>query len=123
MNLALLSLILVSVMMSAAAQIALKHGMSSPAVQAGLAAGLSQALPSVASNPFVVLGFSLYGLGAILWLGVLARIDVSQAYPFVGLGFLLTMAFGVLLLGETLTPLRLFGTCLVALGVLLVARG
>lgn len=122
MNVAVIGLILVSVTMSAVAQIALKHGMSSPDVQASLAAGLGSALPSVARSLFVWLGLGLYGLGAVLWLGVLARVDVSQAYPFVGLGFILTMVFGITLLGEHVSAARLLGTCLVVIGVLLVAR-
>lgn len=122
MKIAVLGLILVSVAMSAVAQIALKHGMSSSTVQAGLASGLARGWPLIVTNPFVLAGFALYGLGALLWLGVLARIDVSQAYPFVGLGFLLTMVFGVVLLGEALSTGRLIGTILVVIGVLLVAR-
>lgn len=122
MNVAVVGLILVSVTMSAVAQIALKQGMSSPEVQASLAAGLGRALPSIASSLFVWLGLGLYGLGAALWLGVLAKIDVSQAYPFVGLGFILTMVFGITLLGEQVNAVRLIGTCLVVIGVLLVAR-
>ncbi len=122
MNIAVLSLILVSVTMSAVAQIALKHGMSSPAVQAGLGSGFERLVPLVATNPFVWLGLALYGAGALLWLGVLAKIDVSQAYPFVGLGFLLTMAFGASLLGESVSTVRLIGTLLVVTGVILVSR-
>ena len=122
MNITALSLILISVTISAVAQIALKHGMSSPAVQAGFSSGLERLVPLVASNPFVWLGLALYGAGTLLWLGVLAQIDVSQAYPFVGLGFLLTMVLGVMLLGESVSTLRLIGTLMVVTGVVLVSR-
>jgi len=122
MNIAVLSLILISVTISAVAQIALKHGMSSPAVQAGFTSGLEKLAPLVAAHPFVWLGLALYGAGALLWLGVLAQVDVSQAYPFVGLGFLLTMVFGVILLGESVSAMRLIGTLLVVAGVILVSR-
>lgn len=122
MKVAVLGLILASVTISAVAQIALKHGMSSAAIQTALAGGLERALPSIAANLFVWLGLALYGLGAVMWLGVLARVDVSQAYPFVGLGFLLTMAFGIVLLGEAVSAGRLVGTLLVVIGVLLVAH-
>lgn len=122
MRIAVLSLILASVTMSAVAQIALKHGMSSPIVQANLNAGLERIAPLIAANPFVWAGLTLYGVGALLWLGVLAQIDVSQAYPYVGLGFLLTMVFGVALLGESISAMRLVGTLLVVAGVVLVSR-
>jgi drug/metabolite transporter (DMT)-like permease len=122
MKIAVLGLILTSVTMSAVAQIALKYGMSSPLVQAHLNSGLERVAPLIASSPFVWAGLSLYGAGALLWLGVLAQIDVSQAYPYVGLGFLLTMVFGVFLLGESVSAMRLLGTLLVIAGVVLVSR-
>ena len=122
MNLPILGLILSSVSLSAFAQIALKHGMSATATRDAMSAGGLQAIAVILSNTFVLLGLVLYGLSMVFWLGVLSRIDVSQAYPFVGLGFLLTMAFGVLLLGEAFSIQRSVGTLLVLAGVLLVAR-
>jgi multidrug transporter EmrE-like cation transporter len=115
-----LTLIFISVTLSAIAQITLKHGMSSPAVQQGLTGGWMQIALTVGSNLYVWLGLILYALGAVLWLGVLAKIDVSIAYPFVGFGFILTALFGVFLLGEAFSLIRFVGTCLVVLGILLV---
>lgn len=115
-----LTLIFISVTISAFAQITLKHGMSSAAVQQGIASGGLQTVVAVASNIYVWSGLMLYALGAVLWLGVLAKVDVSIAYPFVGFGFILTALFGVFLLGEAFSLIRFVGTCLVVLGILLV---
>ncbi len=118
-----LLLIGLSVTLSAIAQILLKLGMSGEAVGAALANGDARTIAwTMATTAEVLLGLGLYGLGAVSWLLVLARVDVTQAYPFVGLGFLLTMALGAVILGETVTPVRLLGTVLVAVGVLLVSR-
>lgn len=122
MNWLVLALTLISVSISATAQIVLKYGMSASTTKAALAAGGLEAALGIASNPWIWLGFGLYGFGAILWLGVLAKIDVSQAYPFVGLGFLLTMLFGITVLGEAFSLTRFLGTLLVLAGVILVAR-
>jgi multidrug transporter EmrE-like cation transporter len=123
MRLSLPAFLIGAVVLSATAQILLKAGVSTEGVQAALATGskLGKAA-ALASSPLVFVGLVVYGLSAALWLLVLARVDVTYAYPFVGLGFLLTMMFGVWFLGETLTPLRLIGTCLVALGVVLIAQ-
>lgn len=123
-GLPLLTMIVGSVAMSALAQILLRHGMSRPSVQAAL--GQGEAVPAVlaiASSPGVIGGLALYGLGAMVWLLVLARVPVSMAYAFVALGFLLTMALGCLVLGEVLTLRKVMGTLLVAAGVWLVATG
>ncbi|MBS0254786.1 MAG: small multi-drug resistant family protein [Proteobacteria bacterium] len=109
-------IILASVAMSACAQLLLKLG-----VAAAKAAGW-QGGPSVLFNPMVFAGFALYGLGAVLWLYVLARLPLSAAYPFVGIGFIFTMLLGVTVLGESLGALRIAGTLAIALGCVLVAR-
>lgn len=119
----LVAMIIGSVSLSALAQVLLRHGMSRPGVQAALAQG-EGAWPvalAIAGSLGVWAGLALYGIGAMIWLFVLARVEVSVAYAFVALGFLLTMALGVGLLGEPLTLRKLAGTALVALGIWLVA--
>lgn len=118
----LIGMILVSVGCSALAQIFLKHGMSIAPVQARLASGGAVSIAqAVAASPTVWLGLFLYGFSAAVWLFVLAKLDVSVAYAFVALGFLLTMVLGCLLLSEPLTLRKLAGTLLVVAGIWLVA--
>jgi multidrug transporter EmrE-like cation transporter len=123
MTFRLFLLVLVSVTISALAQVSLKRGMSGPAVQGALdGSDLMHKLITVGTSPMVFVGLALYALGAVVWLLVLARIDVSQAYPFVGIGFLITLAFGVLVLGETLTLTRVIGIVCVAIGIIFLSR-
>jgi multidrug transporter EmrE-like cation transporter len=117
-----LALVIFSVGCSALAQIALKHGMAQPTVQLALASGgMQRIVLAIAGSPAVFGGLFLYGLSAVVWLFVLARLDVSVAYPFVALGFLVTMALGCLLFGEAFTVRKVLGTLIVMLGVYLVA--
>ena len=119
----LFALILFSVTLSALAQVALKLGMSGAAVSRALAEGGSlQVAAAVASDWRVLGGLALYLGSAAAWLFVLARLPVSAAYPFVGLGFVLTLLLGWLALGDTLSAGRVLGTLLVAAGVMLIAR-
>jgi multidrug transporter EmrE-like cation transporter len=123
MNVNLLLLILGSVTLSALAQILLKLGMSNASIQRSLSSGdWFDGLGAAALNLQVIGGLALYTLGAVVWLLVLARVDVSVAYPFVGLGFILTMLLGWLLLQEPVGLTRVIGTALVVLGVYLVAK-
>lgn len=115
-------LILLSVSLSALAQLLLKLGVArAGALPAGASGPLATILASLAS-PWVLGGLALYGLGALIWLLVLSRLPLSLAYPFVGLGFILTMAIGAGVLGESLSAGRIGGTVLIALGCVLVAR-
>jgi multidrug transporter EmrE-like cation transporter len=120
MTLRLLLLILASVGLSALAQLALKLG------TAGLggprAEGAGRELWGLATSPMVIAGLALYGVGAVLWLFVLGRAQLSLAYPFVGMGFILTMLAGAMVLGEPVGAARIAGTLLIVAGCVLVAR-
>jgi multidrug transporter EmrE-like cation transporter len=96
--------------------------MSGAGVQRALTDGPGFSLLwNVARNPAIESGFVLYGASVVLWLAVLSRLEVSRAYPFVGLGVVITMLFGVFVLGEPLTLAKIVGTVLVATGVYVVA--
>lgn len=122
---ALLALILFSVTCSSLAQLLLKAGMARSAAAGASAAdvGWQDTLAYALTSPIVLGGLALYAFGALIWLLVLARADVSFAYPFVGLGFILTLLFGRFVLGEPVSLGRVMGTLLVTAGVVLVARG
>jgi drug/metabolite transporter (DMT)-like permease len=123
MSKSVLALIFTSVAMSALAQIVLKAGMSSPAVLASLAgADRWQAAWAIGSNGKVLLGMFVYFASAIVWLFVLSRVEVSLAYPFVALGFVLTMVLGWLVHGDALGTQRVAGTLLIAVGAVMVGR-
>lgn len=97
--------------------------MSTAAVQQTLSEGHPlQTAWVVATNLQVIAGLGLYALGAVVWLLVLARVDVSLAYPFVGVGFVFTMLLGWAVLGESVGSARLVGTLLVVIGVWLVSK-
>lgn len=117
-----LLMILFSVSCSALAQILLKYGMAQPATQQALASGDVWLIARlIGTDPSILGGFFLYGFGAVIWLFVLAKLDVSIAYPFVAIGFILTMVLGCLVFGEVLTLRKVIGTLIVAAGIYLVA--
>lgn len=123
MTRAVLWSIFASVVLSSLAQIALKAGLKRPGISQAIdEAGALSAAHLVASSPMVWVGLVIYGLSTIVWMHVLARTDVSLAYPFVGLGFVLTMLLGWLVHGETLTPARILGTLLIVTGVVVLGR-
>ena len=123
MTRSVLWLVLVSVLLSSVAQIVLKGGMSSPGVGAASAGQFNLAMVrTIALNPKVLFGLFLYFASAAVWLFVLARIDVGLAYPFVGIGFIVTMLLAWAIYGEVPTPGRIAGTLLICAGVVVLAR-
>lgn len=123
MNLVMFALILCSVSCSAVAQILLKTGMSRQMVVSAMSDGQAIKIAlAIALNPWVVGGLGLYFVGAVVWLFVLARAEVSYAYPFVAVGFVLTLLLGRFVMGDAVTVARIVGTVLVGAGVVLIAR-
>jgi multidrug transporter EmrE-like cation transporter len=121
-NIQIYALILFSVSSSAVAQLLLKIGMSQPGMRdASASTDWFANVLALLQNFWVMGGLGLYFLGALVWLKVLAKVELSFAYPFVGLGFILTMIFGKIFLGDAISLQRLFGTCFVIFGVLLIA--
>jgi drug/metabolite transporter (DMT)-like permease len=119
----ILLLALVSITMSAVAQVLFKVGMGTAAMREALTAGAAARVArTVVLSPWIVGGLALYGLGTVLWLAVLSRAELSQAYPFVGLSFVLTAIFGWLLFHDALSPSRIAGIAAIVVGVWLVGR-
>ena len=124
MNIVLMMLILCSVLLSAFAQITLKIGMSNPVIQHAIASSSAlTVIQSVCTNIYVIGGLGLYFASAAVWLFVLAKVDVSFAYPFVGLGFVVTMLLAFFINGEVLSTTKVVGTLCIALGVAIMAQG
>ena len=120
MTFRLFLLIIASVSLSALAQLALKIGAT--AASSARTTGVGGEVSGLLQSPMIYVGLGLYGIGALLWLFVLGRAPLSLAYPFVGMGFILTMLAGTLYLGENLSAARVSGTLLIAIGCALVAR-
>jgi len=119
MSIASFSIILVSVTVFAVAQILLKVGVSAdpPAFARDLLGPLA-----MLASPGVFVGLVMYAGGTLLWLFALQRLEISQVYPFVGLGFALTTLAGWLLFGDHLTVQRLAGIALIVVGTTFVAQ-
>jgi len=114
--------IITSVFLSALAQITLKLGMMKYKILAIEAETLIQKVWLIVTNFYVWGGLSLYVLGMVVWLAVLIHIDVSKAYPFVGVGFIFTMILAYFILGEQITLIRLIGVVQIIIGVILISR-
>jgi multidrug transporter EmrE-like cation transporter len=114
--------IVIGVTLSAFAQITLKAGMASPRGQQLLQTAVYRMPGLVLGNYLLLAGLGLYMASMLVWLRVLATTQVSVAYPFVGVGFVITTAAAWPLFGEVPTPTRLAGTLAIMFGIWLLTR-
>jgi drug/metabolite transporter (DMT)-like permease len=117
-----LALILVTVLMSAVGQLALKFAVEKANFREAVEGGFMSAAAAAVGSPFFWGALAIYGVSVALWLWVLSRAELSVAYPFVSLGFVVTLGFAAIFLNETVTTLKLVGTLLIVAGCYMVAR-
>lgn len=111
-------IIFIPIIIAAVAQIVLKTGIGS----ANTAVGLLGFFIKTLTSPIVILGLGLYGLGAVLWLIVLSREDVSFAYPLVSFAYVLAIILSAIFLKESVTPARIIGPVFIMIGIFIIAR-
>jgi multidrug transporter EmrE-like cation transporter len=121
---AFIPLILFSVALNASAQLFLRQGM--PQVALVTADGFLPLLASglrVVFNPWVFAGLSCYAVSIVLWMYVLSKVQVSFAYPFLSVGYVIVVAAAYFWFREPVSIMKLAGVALICVGVVLVAKG
>ena len=117
-----LALIMVDVALNVTGQLSLKHGMTKLGNFSLSLSTLPPVFVNAALNPYVLLGLVCYGLGFLVWLIVLAKAEVSYAYPLISLGYVFTAILARVLIGEAVSLTRMAGILVICAGVFLVAR-
>lgn len=103
-------------------QVVMKRGLTTLGPVALDPGALPSVVASLALNPLIVLGLAITVTGTFFWLITLSRVDLSFAYPFASLNYVLVLAASWLWLDETISPVRLLGVVAICTGVCLVMR-
>lgn len=114
-----------AVSFTAFAQLVLKLAMSDENIQEALRNAEIAPINLIGAmlmEPLLYVGLVLYAVSTIAWLFVLAKVELSLAYPFVGIGVILTTLIGLVVLSEPVGMLRWGGVILIAAGIGLVSQ-
>ena len=112
--------IISSVLLNAFAQILLKAGMK----QFGnidLKNNIMNTCISIAFNPYIISGFIAYGVSILLWLWVLSKVDVSLAYPFQALGYIVVTILAWIIFQENISYIRITALIFITIGLIILA--
>jgi multidrug transporter EmrE-like cation transporter len=115
-------LILLGVSLNAMAQICLKKGMVLIGHFSFSLNNLSQILSKVIVNPFIVLGMLCYIFSISIWLLVLSRVEVSFAYPFLSIGYVMVTVMGYIFLNENISLYRVLGIVIICFGLIIMSK-
>lgn len=115
-------LILFTVITNFLSQIMLKKGMTQISLESLSADNIVSAIPNILLNVFVIGGLFVMVISMGSHLLVLSKVDISFAYPFLGLSFVLITLWGHFVLAEPLNLYKIAGVLFIVCGVALVAR-
>lgn len=74
-------------------------------------------------DPVIFSGFAAAFLASLAWMAAMTRFDLSHAYPFMSLNFVVVLFLSAWLLGEPLTFSKMLGIALIVIGTVVAARG
>ena len=73
-------------------------------------------------NPMVLSGIFIYAAAIFFWIYVLSKVELSFAYPFMALTYVLVIIASGVILKENIPALRWIGVIVICFGVLLVSK-
>ncbi len=94
---------------------------------------LKGALPDVASekliflfklffDPWIISGFIAAFVASLFWMAAMTKFELSFAYPFMSLSFVLVFFLSIFLFGEVFTIGKLVGLVLIMVGLFVFVK-
>jgi multidrug transporter EmrE-like cation transporter len=117
-----LAYILSGVLLNAIAQLALKaatRNLGELSFERGAVVDMGL---RVAAQPAIWVGLFCYALSVVVWIIALSRTEVSIAYPFLSIGYVIAAVVAWQFFGEALTTQKLAAIGLICAGVVLLYR-
>lgn len=118
-----LSLLLTASALTVTGEVLLKIGINHVTTHVGAFTLDPKVLWATFTDWRVILGFALVFGGAIFWLGVISRVDLSFAYPLLALNYVIILIPSRILLNESISLIRLIGALIIVIGVIVITWG
>jgi multidrug transporter EmrE-like cation transporter len=74
-------------------------------------------------NPWIMLALAAALVAAVAWMAAMTRLELSHAYPFMSLAFILVLVFSALLFNEPVTAQKIVGLVLISVGIIVGSQG
>jgi multidrug transporter EmrE-like cation transporter len=80
-------------------------------------------LAKLLANPWIVSALAAALLAAVSWMAAMTRLDLSHAYPFTSLSFVLVVLASGWLFHEPITGPKIAGLVLISTGIIVGSQG
>ncbi|TFW16028.1 EamA family transporter [Duganella callida] len=74
-------------------------------------------------NPWIIAAFAAAFLASVSWMGAMSKFELSHAYPFMALNFVIVLLLSAWLFNEPLSVARMAGVALICIGTVIAAQG
>lgn len=74
-------------------------------------------------NPWIISAFAAAFLASVTWMGAMTKFQLSHAYPFMSLNFVIVLLLSAWLFHEPLSMTRVIGVSLICIGTVIAAQG
>lgn len=112
----------VTVLLTVYGQIIVKWQVDEAGAVPDSAAGKAHYVLRLFLQPWVLTALLAAAVAAGSWMLALTRLDLSVAYPFVALSFVLVLLASALLFNEPLTAAKVVGITFVVIGLIIGSR-
>ncbi len=85
--------------------------------------GKSRFIIGLLLNPWVISGILATFCAGVSWMLAMTRFEISYAYPFISLNYILVIGASILFFNEAITLPKIAGTLLVIIGVIVISKG
>lgn len=114
--------ILFTVATNAAAQLMLKQGMTTLSPSVLGQENIILKLLMIIFSPWVFFGLATFVISMASHMFVLSKVDLSYAYPFLSLAYVLVAVLAWQLFGEELGAYKIAGIAFICIGTVLIAQ-
>ena len=117
-----LSLVILSVVLNAVGQLLFKTGMNQIGLFVFSPTNLYHLGFKLLTNTAIMTGLLIYVISTIVWFLVLSRADLSFAYPLISIGYIFSAISAYYFLNEPLSLMRILGTFVIIIGVVMICQ-
>lgn len=115
-------MILFTVLTNAMAQILLKKGMLVTGSFNFTLQDMAAVAPRLIMNPFLIFGLFTFVVSMASHLLVLSRVELSFAYPFLSLAYVVVAVYSYYVFNEDVNAFRMTGIAFICVGTILISR-
>ncbi|MDO9010998.1 MAG: EamA family transporter [Gallionella sp.] len=74
-------------------------------------------------NPWVISGFFAALLATLFWMAAISRLQLSHAYPFISMTFVLVMIASGIFFHEPMSTMKVVGALFIVAGIAISSQG